>query len=119
MCHICINRHISEDIENIDRLKLKLNVPDAPPNPNNISPDIEALNTMIGARYLGDASQIRLKTPKEGFSMQCKLLKRIRAGYEGQLDKVFMMGREQHAVVRVGPSNYCVFGGHGSGRHGV
>ena len=119
MCYLVINSHISEDIENIDRLKLKLNVPDAPPNPDSISPDIKKLNTMIGARYLGDASQIRLKSPKDGFSMQCKLLKGIRAGYEEQLEKVFMMAREQQAVFQAGPSNYCVFGGHGSGRHGV
>jgi hypothetical protein len=93
-----------------------LNVPDAPPNPDNISTDIKTLNTMIGARYVGGASLIRLKTPKEGFSMQGKLLKMIRTGYEGQLEKVFMMGREQQAVFQAGLPNYCNFGGHGSGK---
>jgi hypothetical protein len=116
--HLCINIHISEDIENIDQLKLKLNVPDAPPNQDSVSPDIKKLSTMIGARYVGGASLIRLKTPKEGFAKQGKLLKKIRAGYEDQLEKVFMMGKEQQAVFQGGLSNYCVFGGHGSGMHG-
>ena len=96
-----------------------MNVPVAPPNPDDISNDIKKLNTLIGARYVGGASLIRLKTPRDGFSVQGSLLKKIRTGYEGQLEKVFMMGREQQAVFQAGLTNYCNFGGHGSGNYEV
>ena len=100
-------------------MRKKLNVPDAPPKPGSISQDIITLNTRIGARYVGGASLIRLKTPDEGFAMQGGLMKKIRTGYEGQLEKVFMLGREQQAVFQAGLTNYCTFGGHGSGINGV
>ena len=74
---------------------------------------------MIGARYVGGASFIRLKTPREGFSTQGSLLKKIKVGYEGQLEKVFMMGREQQALFQAKLYNYCKFGGHGSGEHDI
>jgi hypothetical protein len=112
-----INIRIAEDIEDIYRLRKTLNVPDALPKRESISADILALNTRIGARYLGGASLIRLKTPDEGFSLQELLLQKIRTGYEGQLEKVSMMGREQQAVFQAGLTNYCNFGGHGSGNH--
>ena len=51
--------------------------------------------------------------------MQGKLLKKIRAGYENQLEKVYMMGREQQAMFQAGLTNYCNFGGHGSGNYEV
>ena len=117
VCDFFINIHIAEDIEDIYRLRKSLNIPDAPPKQERISADILTLNTRIGARYLGGASLIRLKTPDEGFSLQGSLLKKIRTGYEGQLEKVFMMGREQQAVFQAGLTNYCNFGGHGSGNH--
>ena len=112
-----ININIAEDIEDIYRLRKTLNVPDAPPKRESISADIFTLNTRIGARYVGGASLIRLKTPDEGFSLQGSLLHKIRTGYEGQLEKTFMMGREQQAVFQAGLTNYCTFGGHGSGNH--
>ena len=108
-----------EDIESRELLRKKLGVPNAPPLEDTILPDIKALNCIIAARYVGVASLIRLKIPKEGFLMQTALLKKIKSGYEGQLEKVFMMGREQQAVFQAGLTNYCIFGGHGSGRHGV
>ena len=77
------------------------------------------LHYIIGARYVGGASLINMKTPQEGFSEQESLIKKIRAGYERQVDKVFMMGREQQAVFQAGLCNYANFGGHGSGKHRV
>jgi hypothetical protein len=105
----------SEDIESISRLKSKLKLPSTPPDPSTISGDIKTLHCIIGARYVGGASLINMKTPQEGFSQQKTLLKKVRAGYEDQVDKVFMMGREQQAVFQGGLCNFANFGGHGSG----
>ena len=58
-----------------------------------------------------------MKAPHEGFYTQEVVLKKIRAGYENQGEKVYMMGREQQAVFQAGLTNYVNFGGHGSGRH--
>ena len=107
----------SEDIENIRDLKSKMSVPDAPPV--NISPDVLELNTIIGARYIGGASFIKLKTPAEGFSKQGTVLKKIRSDYEKQGEKVYMMGLEQQAIFQSGVTNYCNFGGHGSGKNSL
>ena len=109
----------SEDIEDISRLQSKLKLPSTPPDPSTISSDINKLHYIIGARYVGGASLINLKTPEEGFSQRQNLLKKIRDGYEQQVDKVFMMGREQQAVFQLGLSNYSNFGGHGSGKQRV
>ena len=98
-------------------MQSKLKLPNAPPDPDTISSDIKKLHCIIGARYVGGASLIKMKTPQEGFSQQETLLKKTRAGYECQGDKVFMMGREQQAVFQSGLSNYANFGGHGSGKH--
>ena len=111
--------NISEDIENIGKLQSKLKIPDSPPNLDSISPDIKHLNTVIGARYVGGASLISLKNPKEGFSRQGEMMKKIRTGFEGQSEKVFMMGIEQQALFQSGLCNYSNFGGHGSGKYQV
>ena len=100
-------------------LRKKLGVPNAPPLEDTISTEIKALNCIISARYVGVASLISLKSPTEGFSKQTELLKKVKSGYKGQLEKVFMMGREQQAVFQAGLTNYCIFGGHGSGTHAV
>ena len=110
--------HYLEDIENISHMQSKLNIPRTPPDPSNISGDIKTLHYIIGARYVGGASLITLKTPQEGFSQQGELMGKIRVGYKGQLEKVFMMGREQQAVFHAQLNNYCNFGGHGSGKYG-
>ena len=94
-------------------MQVKLKLPSSPTDPSMISMDIKRLNYMIGARYVGGASLINLKTPEEGFSEQGTSLKKIRAGYEHQVDKVLMMGREQQAVFQSGLYNYSNFGGHG------
>ena len=91
-----------------------MKVPPSPPV--NISPEVVHLNTMIGARYIGGASLIKLKSPSEGFSKQRNVLKKIRSDYEKQGEKVFRMGPEQQALFQSGVTNYCNFGGHGSGR---
>ena len=100
-------------------MQSKLNLPSTPPDPSTISGDIKKLNYIIGARYVGGASLINMKTPQEGFSEQEILLKKTRAGYKKQVDKVFMIGREQQAVFQAGLSSFCNFGGHGSGKHRV
>jgi hypothetical protein len=97
-------------------MQSKLKLPSSPPDPSTISVGVKRLHYMIGARYVGGASLINMKTPQEGFSLQKTLLKKVRAGYEDQGDKVFMMGREQQAVFQGGLSSFCNFGGHGSGR---
>ena len=100
-------------------MQSKLKIPITPPDLSNISSDIKTLHYIIGARYIGGASLISFKTPQEGFSKQGDLLGKIRVGYQGQLEKVFMMGREQQAVFQAQPTNYCNFGGHGSGKYRV
>ena len=109
--------YCSEDIEDVSRLQSKLKLPSTLPDPSTISNDIKQIHYIIGARYVGGASLINMKTPEEGFSQQDTLMKKIRDGYEHQVDKVFMMGREQQAVFQSGLSNYANFGGHGSGKH--
>ena len=56
----------SEDIEDISRMQVKLKLPSSPTDPSMISMDIKRLNYMIGARYVGGASLLNLKTPEEG-----------------------------------------------------
>ena len=96
-------------------MQSKLKLPSLPPDSDTISQEVKALNRIIGARYVGGASFINLKTPGEGFLKQAYLLKNIRTGYERKLEKVFMLGKEQQAVFQSGLCNYSNFGGHGSG----
>ena len=98
-------------------LRAKLGVPETAPDPSTISEDLKNLHYTIGARYLGMASLIQLKTPTEGFTHQDKLLGSVRTGFQRNFEKVYMMGEEQQAVFQAELSNYCVFGGHGSGTH--
>ena len=96
-------------------MKLKMKVPDTPPA--NISSAVLELNKIIGARYLGVASLIKLKNPSEGFSKQATVMKKIRSDYEKKEEKVMMMGPEQQAIFQSGVKNYSNFGGHGSGKN--
>ena len=96
-------------------MQSKLKIPDAPPDPSSISADVRKLQNTISARYVGGASLISIKTPEEGFAKHEALMKKVRTGYEGQIEKVFMLGREQQAVFQAGLFNYSNFGGHGSG----
>ena len=105
-----------DDVEDSNLLRAKLGIPDSAPDPASISEDLKQLHYIIGARYLGMASFIQLKTPQEGFSYQKKLLKNARTGYEKQFEKVLMMGKEQQAIFQAELPSYCVFGGHGSGK---
>ena len=91
-----------------------MKVPDTPPA--NISSAVLELNKIIGARYLGVASLIKLKNPSEGFSKQATVMKKIRSDYEKKGERVMMMGPEQQAIFQSGVQNYCNFGGHGSGK---
>ena len=107
---------ISEDIENIGSLKSKMNIPEYIPSSTDIEPDILRLHKTIGARYVGGASLIKMKNPKDGFAKQGAILKKIRAGYAEQGEKVFMMGMEQQAVFQANLRSYANFGGHGCGK---
>ena len=97
-------------------LRTKLKLPPRPPDPAKISPDVRALHNVISTRYVGAASLISLKTPKESIQKQEQLLVNIREGYMGKVDRVFRMSKDQQAVFHSGLTNYCNFGGHGSGR---
>ena len=97
----------------------KLGVPETAPDPSTIPEDLKKLHYTIGARYLGMASLIQLKTPNEGFTHQDNILKSVRTGYQKNFEKVLMLGNEQQAVFQAELSNYCVFGGHGSGTDNV
>jgi len=112
----CPTEHIlfKEDIDDVNKMKLKMGVPDTPPA--NISSAVLELNKIIGARYLGVASLIKLKNPSEGFSKQATVMKKIRSDYEKKEEKVMMMGPEQQAIFQSGVKNYSNFGGHGSGK---
>ena len=57
-----------------------------------------------------------MKTPQEGFQKQVELLKGIREGYIGKVDRVYRLSKDQQAVFQAGLRNYNNFGGHGSGK---
>ena len=99
----------------MSRLCTKLKLPSSPPDPARISPDILALHNTISARYVGAASLIAMKTPQEGFQKQGELLEGIREGYQGKVDRVYRMSKDQQAVFQSGLQDYNNFGGHGSG----
>ena len=44
-----------------------------------------------------------------------KVLKGIREGYKGKVERVFRLSKDQQDVFQAGLQNYCNFGGHGSG----
>jgi hypothetical protein len=56
-----------------------------------------------------------MKTPQEGFATQAAQLEGIQKGYQGQVDKVYRLSRDQQAVFQGGLRNFVNFGGHGSG----
>jgi hypothetical protein len=86
-----------------------------PTDPATISPAVQRLHTTVAARYVGAGSLISLKTPQEGFTKQAALLKNTREGYQGQVEKVYMMSGDQQAVFQGGLRSFVNFGGHGSG----
>ena len=93
-----------------------MNIPDDTPHSADIEPDVLRLHTTIGARYVGGASLIKMKNPRDGFTKQGAILKRIRSGYAEQGEKVFMMGTEQQAVFQANLPSFANFGGHGCGK---
>ena len=56
-----------------------------------------------------------MKTPQEVFQKQGDVLKDVREGYQGKVDRVYRMSKDQQAVFQAGLQNYSNFGGHGSG----
>ena len=70
---------------------------------------------MISTRYVGASSLIPMKISQEGFQKQGELMKGIREGYQGKVDRVYRFSKDQQAVFQAGPQNYSNFGGHGSG----
>ena len=100
----------------MSHLRTKLGLPSSPPDPTKISPDIMALSNIVSTRYVGAASLVPIKTPQESFQKQGQLLKGIREGYKGKVDRVYRMSKDQQAVFQAGLQNYNNFGGHGSGK---
>jgi hypothetical protein len=109
------NKDHSEDLDDIPRLRAKLKVPATPPDPATISPAVQRLHTSVAARYVGAGSLISMKTPQEGFTMQAEQLEGIRKGYQGKVEKVFRMSRDQQDVFQGRLHSFVNFGGHGSG----
>ena len=99
----------------MNQLCTKLGLPSRPPDPEKVSPDIISLSNTISTRYVGAASLIPTKMPQEGFQKQGELLKGIREGYQGKVDRVYRFSKDQQAVFQAGLQNYSNFGGHGSG----
>ena len=93
-----------------------MNIPDDTPHSTDIEADVLRLHTTIGARYVGGASLIKMRNPRDGFTKQGAILKKIQAGYAEQGEKVFMMGMEQQAVFQANLRSYANFGGHGCGK---
>ena len=111
-----LNYYITaEDIADLSRLRAKLQMPESPPDPATISPEILALHKTIASRYVGAASLISLKTPQEGFQKHQALLKDVRKGYTAQLEKAYRLSTDQQVVYHSGVGSYVNFGGHGSG----
>jgi hypothetical protein len=109
---------ILEDIEDLSRLRSKLNVPAAPADPASICPVVQRLHVTIASRYVGLGSLISLKTPHEGFAKQAALLGHIREGYKGKAERIYMLSNDQQAVFHGGRQSFVNFGGHGSGWKG-
>ena len=99
----------------MNQLRTKLRLPSSPPDPAKVSPDIIALSNIISTRYVGAASLTPTKMPQEGFQKQGKLLEGVRKGYQGKVDRVYRLSKDQQAVFEAGLQNFSNFGGHGSG----
>ena len=97
-------------------MRAKLNLSASPPDPTTIQPDILALHNTIAARYVGAASLISLKTPEEGLRKQRSLMRRVKEGHKGELEKIYRMSSDQQSVYHAGLTSYITFGGHGSGQ---
>jgi hypothetical protein len=109
------NKDNSEDLDDIPRLRAKLKVPATPPDPATITPAVQRLHTCVTARYVGAGSLISLKTSQEGFTAQAAQLEGIRKGYQGKVEKVYRMSRDQQVVFQGRLRSFVNFGGHGSG----
>ena len=92
-----------DDFEDLERLKLRLGVPQSPPNRSNISRDVLILQNKIAARYVGLPSP---EKPKEGFQTQNSLLRDIRRGYQVVVDAVHMLSVDQQELGRQRSRNY-------------
>ena len=103
----------SDDIEDLERLKLSFGVPQSPPNHSNISRDVLILQNKIAARYVGVPSFTSLKTPKEVFQTQNSLLRDIRRGYQTVVDAVHMLCAVHQELRR--SRNYVNYGAPSSG----
>ena len=105
----------SDDIEDLERLKLRLGVPQSPPNLSNISRDVLILQNKIAARYVGLPSFTSLETPKEGFQTQNSLLRDIRRGYQVVVDALHMLSVDHQELGHHRSRNYVNYGAPSSG----
>ena len=80
----------TDDIEDLERLRLRLGVPKNPPNHSRISRDVLILQNKVAARYVGSLNS--LEAPQEP---QNSLLRDIRRGYQAVVDAVHMLYANQ------------------------
>ena len=107
----------SDDIEDLERLKLRLGVPKNPPNHSRISRDVLILQNKVAARYVGVPSFISLEAPREGFQTQDSLLRDIRRGYQVVVDAVHMLCADQQELGSQKLRNYVDYGALSSGEY--
>ena len=107
----------SDDIKDLERLKLRLGVPQCPPNHSNISRDVLILQNKIAARYAGVPSFNSLETPKGGFQTQNSLLRDIRRGYQVLIDAVHLLSVGHQESGRQRSRNYVNYGAPSSGKN--
>ena len=43
------------------------------------------------------------------------MLRQVKEGFKGQMDKIYRLSNDQHATYHSGVGSYVNFGGHGSG----
>ena len=107
--------HIFFCKRSIQKVNSKQNHP--PPNQviYTLSQDVQKLHIMVAARYVGAASIIKFKTPKEGLQHQMNVLEGVKMGHIQKQDKIYRLGKEQQEVFNSRLHSYCNFGGHGTG----
>ena len=107
----------SDDIEDLERLKLRLGVPENPPNHSRISRDVLILQNKVAARYVAVPSFISLEAPQEEYKTQDSLLRDIRRGYQVVVDTVHMLCVDPQDMGHQRSRNYVDYGTSSSGEY--
>ena len=83
----------SDDIKNLERLKLKLGVPGCPAHYTSISPELLILHNMIAVRCVGAPLLLTPEPPKD--QTQDSLLRDIRRGYQVVVNALLRLWADQ------------------------